>query len=291
MSWKKRIARATRSFREVFGVRPVAVREGSAQRYFYLGPELALTRLRSGALLYVDPMDEHVSANVIAHGYWERGTHGAVLSLLSPGARVVEVGANIGYYTVTMALHVGAEGHVTAFEGNPRMVDLVQRSARINGVQDRVRLIGKAAMDAPGEITFVTSRSNSGGGYVSDWPEFRPYEDGVSTTVEAVRLDDMDCGHVDMIRIDAEGTEPFILRGAAGMLAAHPDIVVVMEWSVIQMVSRTSVPDFIDWLAGMGFRFWRIDKVGAFAPVSAEDMLTLGHCDVLASRNPPPRRR
>lgn len=268
------------------GRSPVIIHEALPQRYFYLGPELALTRLNSGALLYVDPLDEHVSANVIAHGQWERGLHDAVLSLLSAGGRVVEVGANIGYYTVTMALQVGAEGHVTAFEANPRMVGLIERSVRLNGVQDRVRLIGKAAMDGAGEVTFVTSRRNSGGGFVSVWSHL-PYDDGVATTVEAVRLDDMDCGRVDMIRIDAEGTEPFILRGARGLLTAHPDIVVIMEWSVVQMTSRTSVSEFVEWLAGMGFRFWRIGYDGVFTAVSAEEMLSLEDCNVAASRRPP----
>lgn len=288
MSWKKQVARATRSIREALS-RTIIVHEAPAQRYFYLGPELALTRLNSGALLYVDPLDEHVSVNVIAHGQWEKGLHEAVLSLLAPGARVVEVGANIGYYTITMALRVGDAGHVTAFEANPRMVGLVERSARLNGVHDRVRLIDKAAMDAAGEITFVTSRRNSGGGFVSIWSHI-PYDDGQAITVEAVRLDDMNCGRVDMIRIDAEGTEPFILRGAAGILTAHPGIVVVMEWSVVQMASRTSVPEFVAWLAGMGFRFWRIGFDGVFTAVSAEEMLTLGDCNVVASRNPPRRR-
>lgn len=226
---------------------------------------------------------------MIAHGQWERGLHEAVLSLLAPGARVVEVGANIGYYTLSMALRVGAEGQVTAFEANPRMVGLIERSVRLNGVHERVRLIGKAAMDAPGEVTFVTSRRNSGGGFVSIWSHL-PYDDGVAITVEAVRLDDLDCGRVDLIRIDAEGTEPFILRGAAGILASHPEIVVVMEWSVIQMASRTSVPEFVGWLTGMGFRFWRIGYDGVFTAVSAEGMLTLDACDVFASRRPPVRR-
>ncbi|WGM32242.1 FkbM family methyltransferase [Brevundimonas sp. NIBR11] len=282
------MARSTRALRQAWGLSPIAATPEPMQRYFYLGQELALVRLNAGALLYVDPLDEHVSANVIAHGNWERGLHEAVLSLLAPGARVVEVGANIGYYTINMALRVGAGGLVTALEANPRMVGLIERSARINSVQERIRLIGKAAMDAPGEVTFVTSRRNSGGGFVSIWSHV-PYDDGQTITVEAVRLDDLDCGRVDMIRIDAEGTEPFILRGAEAILKAHPDIVVVMEWSVIQMASRTSVPEFVEWLAAMDFQFWRLGYDGVMTPVSAEGMTTLEICDVVAARKPPKR--
>lgn len=245
-----------------------------------------MVRLRYGPFLYVDPQDEYISTSVIVHGCWEPGVHDVVIAMLAPGARVVEVGANIGYYTTTIAHRVGPEGRVIALEANPRMVGLVRRTLQLNGLQDRVTLIGKAAMDAPGQINFMTSRTNAGGGFVTIWEDHRPYADGVTITVDAVRLDDLDCGHVDMIRMDAEGTEPFILRGAAGVLAAHPDIVIVMEWALVQMESRTSVPEFVDWLAGMGFRFWQIRDDVSLTEVSARGMLTLGPCDVAASRRP-----
>ena len=86
----------------------------AANRYFYLGADLALVRLNCGQMLYVDPLDEHISANIIVHGFWEASVHRVVMSLLKPGARVVEVGANLGYYTVTMASAVGPGGHITA---------------------------------------------------------------------------------------------------------------------------------------------------------------------------------
>lgn len=292
MSLIKRIARTTLPFRRALAAAiaaPPAPRAPTAappQQYFSLSPDLGVVRLKYGPFLYVDPLDEYISANVIVHGCWEPGVHDVVMALLAPGARVVEVGANIGYYTLTMAHRVGAGGHVIALEANPRMVGLVERSVRLNGLQDRVRLIGQAAMDTPGRISFTTSRTNAGGGFVTIWDDHKPYDDGVQITVDAVRLDDLDCGHVDMIRMDAEGTEPFILRGAAGILAAHPDIVIVMEWALVQMESRTSVPEFVGWLAGMGFRFWRIRDDFSLTEVSAEAMLTLEPCDVACARRP-----
>lgn len=258
----------------------------AANRYFYLGPELALVRLNCGHLLYVDPMDEHVSANIIVHGYWEAWVHRVVLGLLKPGARVIEVGANLGYYTVTMAGAVGASGSITALEANPRLVGMVTRSLNLNGFASRSKVVPKAALDQPGSVNFVVSRSNSGGGFVSLWDHV-PYEDGQMLKIEAVRIDDLDSSHVDMIRIDAEGSEAFILRGAEATLKANPDIVICMEWSVVQIASRTSVPEFVAWLSGLGFRFWRIEFNSSLAPVMAKDLSSLGNCDLVVSRRTP----
>lgn len=284
---KKRIARTRR---KLFGARRSAPAVKScgcqANRYFYLGPDLALVRLNCGHMLYVDPLDEHVSANIIAHGYWEASVHGALLRLLRPGFRVVEVGANLGYYTVAMAGAVGAEGFVTAFDGNPRLIGLVQRSVLLNGYAPRTRLIPKAALDAPGRIDFVVSRRNSGGGYVSLWDD-NPYDDGQTLSVEAVRIDDQDVGRVDLIRIDAEGSEPFILRGAERTLRDNPNIVLCLEWSIVQMGSRTSVPEFVDWLDALGFRFWRIEADSRLTPLPKAQMASLPNCDIIAARNPP----
>ncbi|WP_313574834.1 FkbM family methyltransferase [Brevundimonas sp.] len=284
-TFKKRVARLRR---KLFNGQSPAVAKGGgcqANRYFYLGSELAMVRLNCGHMLYVDPLDEHVSANIIAHGHWEASVHKALLRLVRPGFRIIEVGANIGYYTVTMAGAVGPNGFVTAFDGNPRLIGLVQRSLLLNGYAQRARLIPKAALDLPSQIDFVISRRNSGGGYVSLWNE-NPYEDGQTLSVEAVRIDDQELGQADLIRIDAEGSEPFILRGAEQTLRANPDIILCLEWSIVQMGSRTSVPDFVNWLDALGFGFWRIETDSSLTPLSKEQMSALPNCDVIAARHP-----
>ena len=282
-SLRKRIARLRR---QLLGAPRPCNCSARADRYFYLAPDLAMVRLNCGHMLYVDPLDEHVSANIIAHGHWEVHIQRALLGLIRPGFRIVEVGANVGYYTTTMANAVGASGFVTAFEGNPRLAGLVQRSVLLNGYAHRTRIIPKAALDQPGHIDFVVSRRNSGGGYVTLW-EGNPYEDGETLKVEAVRIDDQDVGRVDLIRIDAEGSEPFILRGAEAALRANPDIIICLEWSVIQMGSRTSVPDFVAWMDGMGFKFWRIGGDSRLTEMPIDTLASLENCDLVAARQLP----
>lgn len=282
-SLRKRLARARR---RLLGLPPPCNCKGRADRYFYLAPDLAMVRLNCGHMLYVDPLDEHVSANIIATGNWEIHIHRALLALIRPGFRIVEVGANVGYYTITMAGAAGPGGFVTALEGNPRLAGLVQRSVLLNGYSSRTRIISKAALDQPAHIDFVVSRRNSGGGFVTLW-EGNPYEDGETLTVEAVRIDDQDVGRVDLIRIDAEGSEPFILRGAEATLRANPDIIICLEWSVVQMGSRTPVADFITWMGDMGFQFWRIGPNSSLSPTPLDSLASLDNCDLVAARRLP----
>ena len=147
-------------------------------RYFYLGPDVALTRLLDGHHLFVDPQDESVSMHLIAHGFWETWIHDAVQSLIRPGNRVVEVGANLGVYTISMARGVGETGHVVSLEANPRLATLVQRSIDFNGYKNRVSLLQKAATNEPGSIKFRVARLNSGGGHASvDFADFSTWND------------------------------------------------------------------------------------------------------------------
>lgn len=254
-------------------------------RYFYLGADVAMTRLTDGHHMFVDPHDRTVGSHLIAHGYWERWIHAVVFALVSPGDRVVEVGANLGYYTIAMAVKTGSEGRVTAFEGNPRLCRLMRRTIEFNGYSDRVEVLNKAATDVAGPISFSISRTNSGGGHAGSYPGW-PAPDMEQIEVEGVVLDDEIDGEIDFLRMDAEGSEPLILRGAERLLS-NPKLTVVMEWDVIQMSGRSSVPELVGWLTAKDFRFWRIEVDATLTPIAAEDMPALAACDIVMTRDEP----
>jgi len=293
MSFRKRLARFRRA--QVHAFRLLAgtdrrldhtATEMMSTGYFFLSPDRAMVRLRNNLILFVDPQDEQISAQLILYGQWEAAVHKVVLSLLRPGDVVIEVGANVGFHTVGMASAVGSAGSVTALEANPLMTDLLNRSMRINGFADRVNVINKAAMDREGTISFVTSRSQSGGGYVSIW-ENSVHSDGVFSDIPSIALDNLGHDRVDLIRVDAEGCEPFVLRGAERLIVSNPDIVICMEWMVYQMQSRASVQDFVDWMVARGLMFWRIEADRSLRPVHATDLVGLGPSEIIASRRHP----
>ena len=255
-----------------------------------LSPDAALVTLHDGHLLYVDPQDDSVSAHLIARGVWEFWVDQAVRGLVRPGDRVVEVGANVGYFTVLMASLVGPQGRIVTFEANPMLADLVRRSVSLNGYLPRVEVRAEAASDTVGALDFVTCRRSNGGGHIlANAGDFGPETIHVRapcTTLDVAFPD----GAVDVIRIDAEGAEGLVFRGARDLIARSPTLRICMEWDVVQMGARTPVSEIIDLFAAEGFRFWRIRQDVGLEEVKAADLPALPHCDLVLSRQDPPLR-
>jgi FkbM family methyltransferase len=255
------------------------------QSYFFLGEGLGLSRLRRGDLIYVDPREESVCSHLIAHGVWETWVEQTLMGLIRPGDHVIEVGAHVGYYSLAMARAVGPTGRVTSFEANPRLASLASSSLMLNGLSGHAAVLNKAVSDAPQTVRFSTSRREAGGGHLFvEGTFFRG--DMEVFEIEAVRLDDLDLPPPRLMRIDAEGSEALILAGAARLLA-RSDIILVIEWDVIQLGYRSDVSAFAAWLDDLGFRFWRIRHDGGRDPVATAELANIPACDLIVSRQDP----
>lgn len=259
----------------------------SQRFYAYLGPNVALTRLHDGHHLFVDPEDQSLTPHLIAHGFWEQWIEKVVRQLVKRGDRIVEVGANLGYYTVIMANIIGDLGNIDAFEANPRIANLLERSVAFNGYAPRVKVHEAAAADQGGTLSFATSRRFLGSGTISQ-DLHAIGGDTELITVPAMRLDDaIPAGSIDVLRMDAEGAEPAILLGAMDLLDRSPSIRICAEWSMTMMAGRSDVPALIDQLDAKGFRFWRIEYSSELNPLTKADLLASHHCDVVMSRCDP----
>jgi FkbM family methyltransferase len=278
-----------RAFRSTGDRYPGAVRSPAQQTprpYYYLGDNRALTQLTDGHFIYVDTRDETISPHLVARGYWEVWIRKVVTTLISEGDHVVDVGANLGYYTLALAAIVGPKGSVTALEANPRVASLLQQTVTFNGYGPRVKVLQQAASNEDGMLRFSLSVANAGGGHIFAFEQaLGPKTEIVE--VQSVKLDSLPLQQPKLIRIDAEGSEALILLGAERLLA-RPDIVVCMEWDVLQMSCRSDVSNLIDWLTGLGFRFWRITPQASLEEVKSQSLPDLPTCDVVLSRLPPP---
>ena len=180
-----------------------------------------------GSTLFLDPRDQMVSP-AIALGAYEPFELRLVEWLIPAGGTIIDVGAHIGYYTIQVAALAGRNGRVEAFEPDPRNVDLLQRSVRVNGFE-AVRVHPAAVGETEGQsLLYRSSFANTGDHRIYDTGEGRE-----TIVVPVVSLDGEFAGRLnrlDLLKIDVQGAEASVLRGAQHLLTEQPDAAILTEF-------------------------------------------------------------
>jgi FkbM family methyltransferase len=254
----------------------------------YIGDHQALVATRWGAKLVVDTRDSLLAPWLLLDGLWEAHVTGWMQQTLKPGDMFVDVGANIGYFTLLAAQAVGDTGRVVAVEAHPGLAELLRRNTVINGVHPRVQVFPHAAWSEATKLRFhqrahYSANSSVGSMGEAALSEFDDHEDVVE--VEAVRLDDLLAGvaRVDLVKVDVEGAEVRAFTGMEQTLSANPDVTIMFEWSPAQLRLVGDQPaDLVDILAGQGFGFRLLES--DLAPIDRDGLLALPYGNVVARR-------
>ena len=191
----------------------------------YVGGGTVLCRVIGRFLCYVDGDDAAVAPHLAMDGFWESWNCVAMTRHIRRGWRVVDAGANHGYFTLLLADLVGPSGRVFAIEPNPRLFELLRRTVRVNGFDDRVTLLPYAAAAAEGEADLRVPRGFSGDGSV----DRRVSEPCTVCRVAQRRLDELIDEPVDFLKIDAEGADYDVLEGSSGLLPPNRPVAVMLE--------------------------------------------------------------
>jgi len=202
----------------------------------YVGDNRVLLKTAGGFKLYVDSRDVSIAPHLILDGVWEEWTEAVLRRLLSPGMSVIEAGANVGYFTLLMARAVGPRGRVISFECDPGLAALARDNIEINGLHRIARLEERALGERNGRVTFYrTDRHRGGGSLVAGLEQIphNPTDHREPIEVEVTTLDDVAKAagtDPDLLKLDAEGAEPAILRGGSALLDSNRPLTIVMEF-------------------------------------------------------------
>jgi FkbM family methyltransferase len=156
------------------------------------------------------------------------------VDLLRPGSVVLDIGANIGLYSLLGSETIEKAGKILAFEPEPLTYQALLRNLKLNK-SDNVKTFPIALSDHQGRIrlsvpTEVRAQYSYGDSYLSIDPA---KHDDPAAPIECRRLDDVlaDEGidHVDLIKIDVEGAEHLCLKGAERLLSGSSKPVILME--------------------------------------------------------------
>jgi FkbM family methyltransferase len=170
------------------------------------------------------------------------------------GMTVVDIGAHMGYYTLLAAEITGIDGYVFSFEPEPFNFALLRKNIDINN-HHNVTAVQKAVIDKSLSATF----------YIKDFAEHSVIKCGTSQksiVVDAVSLDDFFTNNiVDIIKIDVEGAEILVLKGAHRILSANPCLKLFIEFSPVIIRRAGYEPsEFLAILHSYGFKIYVIDE-------------------------------
>ncbi|MBL8211529.1 MAG: FkbM family methyltransferase [Bryobacterales bacterium] len=228
----------------------------------------------NGLTLTVNLQDFAIAGALYSEGTWEPAETAFVKAFLRPGMTVVDIGANLGYFTTLFASLVTATGKVIAFEPNPPNYGLLRTNIANNGLTHAIPL-NLALGHEPGEAVLYAFDDNLGN--LSLYAQREPSQ---ATTVKVEPLDAVLAGMgnppVDFIKIDIQGYEPYAFQGMTETLRRSPKLTILAEfWPWGIQASGADLTGYISRLASFGFRASILDDSGTTQPIGFERLATL----------------
>lgn len=169
--------------------------------------------------MYVNPQDEPLGRSLASQGVYEAYETKLFRSIVKEGMTVVDIGANVGYYTLIAAELVGESGKVFAFEPESGNYELLKRNVALNGYLN-VETVDRAVSNRTGTVKLYIDKRNYGNRSLA---KKNIVVEGGAVDAHTVSLDEFCETHlegrqIDVLKIDAQGAEGLILEGAQNTL-------------------------------------------------------------------------
>lgn len=217
-----------------------------------------------GKTLFVDAADTGFIPYLICDGVYEPYETELFQQLIQPGMVVVDVGANVGYYTLLAADRVGPTGRVYAFEPDPDNYALLVRNVAHNRCTNVVTV--PRALDSGSGVRalFLGSHNLGRHSFASD----NVPDVGGRVDVNTIGLDEFfatmadqgDGSRVGLIKIDVEGAEGLVLAGARETLVRNDTAVLLEFWPTGMRRLGSDPRALLDGLTAIGFDLRQIDE-------------------------------
>ncbi len=216
--------------------------------------------------------DTCISRQIIDHGIWEPYETSLVVKDLKRGDVFLDIGANLGYYTIIAGSIVGIPGKVLAFEPDLNNFNMLKKNIRLNKLSN-VTAVNAAVSDVGGKGYIYLSDDNKGDHHIYDCGGSR----------KRVKIDILagdkfiakETDRVNFIKIDTQGSEVRILRGLASQIQENrANLSMVIEfWPYGLRQSGTSALDLTDIINHFNLPICVIDHIGhRLFPVTVADL-------------------
>lgn len=212
----------------------------SRTSYASISSDTGLARVLGRYKMFVIPDDDAISAHLILDGFWEMWNTLFLASFVRPGWSVLEIGSNLGYFSLLLSDLVGPTGKLIGFEPVTRNADLLRRTISINGFADRFSIEQVAVAETNRRARIHVPTGNWGGGSIMGGPSPNL---ALSEDVEVISLDNYCLGKAiapDFIKMDAEAAERDIWRGMSNLVSRQQKLAVMFEFDARRNLSWRS---------------------------------------------------
>jgi FkbM family methyltransferase len=162
---------------------------------------------------------------LLGNGYYEKPTSMFILNNLKEGQTFVDIGANIGYYSLLASSIVGESGEVYSFEAMPSTFERMKINFMLNHFRN-ITAVPIALWHEEMHLPLYVSSESDG------LSSLFPYSFKETLTIEATTLDlSLPSKNLDLVKIDVEGSESNVLRGSRAALEEGRIGNIIIEWN------------------------------------------------------------
>jgi len=197
---------------------------------------------------------DYIGQHILRDGVWEPHFD-EVIKLIGAGSCLVDIGANFGYNSVLMAKKTGLNGKLFAFEPQRLLFQQLNANLVLNDIQNAYTYnlalgneSGQVLTMEP--IDYQQACVNLGALSIGSGGE----------TIKTTKLDDLEIGRIDFIKLDAQGYEKFIMQGAENTLKKYmPTIFIEIEEHYLQKFGVTT-DEIYELMSSFGYQIYKIQN-------------------------------
>lgn len=264
-------------------------------RTTYMGDGLVLVKaiVNGVQIIYlVEASDRLIAPWFIATGLYETELTEHFGRILRKDDHCLDIGAHFGYFTLLFGRFC-PDGKSIGVEADETSFKIARDNIHINNLGSNTSIYHSAICETERQLTLFRRVGRSGNTSIlkpaADYLDHLGEAPSVEFSVRGVSIDHFQqyfMGKLDIIKIDIEGAEPLAFAGAQTLIAANPDLQIVMEWSPGQIqAAGFDVGEFLDNVSRMGLRFHRLDP--SVTKLSSEDLLNIPYrAGILLAKKP-----
>jgi len=256
-------------------------------RSVYVGDGRIMTKIRLrhwNMAFLLEAKDLLLAPPLVMNGYHEIDLTDYFVNAINETDHCLDIGANFGYFACIMG-RWAPRGRVVAVEPDPKIFGLLRDNIYINNLESLASPVNAAASDCEGVLTLhrrVGRSGNTSLARVGDADLARMGEPpSEAFQIRGLPIDALlpeFQGRLDHMKIDVEGAEPLVLRGARETIAANPQLRIVMEWAPGQIQAAGFDPrGFTEELAALGLVPAMIVTAGKTEPMSWDALVSCAY--------------